>query len=198
MKTKIVGILMLVVMLLSTTSVVFAAEVAEYTIDVRNRTGAAVELNYRGADGILRWVTIPEGVSSLTLNEGVYSYWASTSCGNIAGDMNVSQQRQILWVTCDEAVPALQILVPGIAGGCQYYGWWDSDLQNYIDGDSGAEQPDIYLIVDGSDPSYVAANGPGCIDSLMDAFYSMPGWQIREINSGGGSDVIEEDPDFFI
>ena len=39
------------------------------TIDVRNRTGAPVEFNYRGEDGITRWVTIPKGVSSLTLTD---------------------------------------------------------------------------------------------------------------------------------
>lgn len=106
MKKKIIG-LMILVMLLSVTSTVFAAGPAEYTIDVRNRTGAPVELNYRGADGISHWVTVSEGVSSLTLTEGVYSYWADPKCGHIAGTMNLSQQRQILWISCDDAVPSM-------------------------------------------------------------------------------------------
>lgn len=113
MKTKLLSLMIVVVLLISLLPIaVFAAAPVEYTIDVRNRTGAPVEFNYRGADGILHWVTVPEGVSSLTLMEGVYSYWVDPVCGHIAGEINLSQQRQILWITCDNAVPTVKLAVP--------------------------------------------------------------------------------------
>lgn len=88
---------------------VFAAGPVEYTIDVRNRTGEAVELSYTGSDNITHFVKIGAGVTSLTINEGVYSYFASPKCGNIAGQMNISQQRQTLWISCDDANPSLSV-----------------------------------------------------------------------------------------
>ena len=87
-----------------------AANAKQYTIDVRNRTGLPVELNYKTTDGILHMVTVPSGVSSLTLFQGVYQYWADPKCGHIAGTFNLTQQRQILWIQCDADIPSLELV----------------------------------------------------------------------------------------
>lgn len=147
MKTKLFPFLIVVVLLIAAfPASVFAAEQVEYTIDVRNRTGAPVELNYRGADGIIHWVTVPEGVSSLSLMEGVYSYWADPVCGHIAGDFNLSQQRQILWISCDDLVPSLEVSVPATsaAGSCGSVGMIPAYTWMEGDGDDWFETLNMY------------------------------------------------------
>ena len=79
----------------------------EITIDVRNHTGAPVELNYRGDDGVTRWTTVPTGVSSLTLPEGSYAYWADPKCGHIAGNVKLVNNKLTLWIICQDIQPAL-------------------------------------------------------------------------------------------
>lgn len=123
MKTKLLTILVLLTLLISLLPIsVFAAAPGEFTIDVRNRTGSSVEFNYRGSDGILHWVSVPVGVSSLTLVEDVYSYWADPNCGHIAGNINVNQQRQILWITCGSTLPVVVLTRPHKANPCEDWG----------------------------------------------------------------------------
>ncbi len=105
MKKVIFTTLMIAFLLIGTTGSVFAKGPAEFTIDVRNRTGTPVQFNYRGADGIDHWATIPVGVSSLTLAQGVYAYWADPKCGHIAGRVNVDTQNKTLLIGCESAHP---------------------------------------------------------------------------------------------
>jgi YD repeat-containing protein len=109
MKKYLFTLIVVTALMIGLTGTVFAAGPVEYTIDVRNRTGQSVELNYTGADQIIHTTTIPAGVTSLTLTEGTYGYWADPKCGHISGSMNISQQSSILWISCDASVPALKI-----------------------------------------------------------------------------------------
>ena len=109
MKKVLFSILTVAALLIGMTGTVFAAGPVEYTIDVRNRTGQSVELNYTGADQVIHTTAIPAGVTTLTLKEGTYGYWADPKCGHISGSMNISQQSSILWISCDASVPALKI-----------------------------------------------------------------------------------------
>jgi YD repeat-containing protein len=120
MKKIVFTTLILAALLIGLTGTVFAAGPVEYTIDVRNRTGQTVELNYTGADQVIHQVSIAKGVSSLTIPEGVYSYWASLKCGNISGSINLSQQAQILWLTCDSAAPSVKTTGPKNTGGVKF------------------------------------------------------------------------------
>jgi YD repeat-containing protein len=120
MKKVLFSILTVAALLIGMTGTVFAAGPVEYTIDVRNRTGQSVELNYTGADQVIHQVSIAKGVSSLTIPEGVYSYWASLKCGNIAGSINLSQQAQILWLTCDSAAPSVKTTGPKEVASLRY------------------------------------------------------------------------------
>jgi YD repeat-containing protein len=120
MKKVLFTILMVAALLIGLTGTVFAAGPVEYTIDVRNRTGQSVELNYTGADQVIHQVSIAKGVSSLTIPEGVYSYWASLKCGNISGSINLSQQAQILWLTCDTAAPSVKTTGPQNTGSIKF------------------------------------------------------------------------------
>ena len=105
MKKIIFTAMIIAALLIGITGTVFAKGPAEYTIDVRNRTGAPVQFNYRGADGINHWATIPAGVTSLTLTQGVYAYWADPKCGHIAGNVNIDAQNKTLWIGCESAHP---------------------------------------------------------------------------------------------
>ena len=103
MNKTLFTLLTLALLLISITGSALAAGPSEFTIDVRNHTGAPVEFNYTGADGVHHTTTIPAGVTSLTLMEGVYNFWADPSCGHVAGSININQQRQILMIDCGAA-----------------------------------------------------------------------------------------------
>ena len=116
MKKMLFTAVILVVLLTSLVGTVFAAGPVDFTIDVRNRTGAEVAFNYTGADGVHHTTSIPAGISKLTLTEGVYQYWASPSCGNIAGSINLTQQHQTLWIDCSGVKAAMKLTKPSLAG----------------------------------------------------------------------------------
>lgn len=115
MKKLIFSVLLLAALLLGATGPAYAAGPVEYTIDLRNHTGQPVEFNYTGADGITHTKTVEAGVTKFDIFEGTYSYWADPSCGHISGTINISQQRQVLWITCDsgEANVVVTKTMPG-------------------------------------------------------------------------------------
>ena len=126
MKKIVFTAMIIAALLIGITGTVFAKVPAEYTIDVRNRTGAPVQFNYRGADGINHWATIPAGVTSLTLTQGVYAYWADPKCGHIAGNVNIDAQNKTLWIGCESAHPfvvATFIRKSSSSSSCSPWGW---------------------------------------------------------------------------
>ena len=156
MKKTLISLLLVAALMLGITGSAFAAGPAEYTIDVRNRTGQSVEFNYTGADGILHTTSIPAGTSKLTLLEGTYNYWAAPKCGSVAGTFNVSQQRQTLWIDCDDSTPSVDVASPqGKAGpGVVFF--------RCLNGGSGAYEYNFYDWGDGDWGIF----GTFCYDSV--------------------------------
>jgi hypothetical protein len=108
MKTKIrFAIFVTLIVLLALPVGVFAAKPAMFDVNVRNRTGEALQFNYRGADGILHWAMIPAGVTVLTMDEDLYTYWADPVCGHIAGRLNLDATNKTLWIDCSVKKPVV-------------------------------------------------------------------------------------------
>ena len=164
---------------------VFAAAPAELDLKVRNQTGVEVEIRLTGADGVPMFVTLPAGTSTLTLTEGIYEYYVNLPCGVATGTWNVNVVK-ILYLSCSHDM-ANAMLVKSMKA-CEYWGSWDDDFQDYLDGDMGVIEPDFYLVYDSS------GNGMHCLDSFMSDFMDLPGWQLR----GNDGEVNLEDPNFFI
>ena len=139
MKRTILSIAVLsVLMILFFTGAALAAKPGTFTIDVRNTTGKPVEFNYRGEDGITHWVTLPAGVSQLTIAEGVYSYWADPPCGHVAGTFNLDAALKVLWVSCKADVPGVNLVKLGLSH-CDYgifqIGLYDHDWDGFVSWD---------------------------------------------------------------
>lgn len=118
MKTKLFSLLIIVMLLVTAIPAsVFAAAPQDLTLHVRNRTGVAVELNLQDANGNISFYTVAEGVSEMTLTEGVYSYWADLPCGHIAGTWNVNVVKT-LFLSCDNAMPTVYLTRIQKGGTC--------------------------------------------------------------------------------
>ena len=100
----------------------FAAKPAELKVEVRNQTGAPVDLSLTDSDGVVLYKTLPVGVSSMDLTEGRYTYFAGTACGNQSGPFNAVIGR-VLYLECDGA-PVVML------EKCQYvaYNPWNGDM----------------------------------------------------------------------
>jgi hypothetical protein len=68
-------------------------------LNVRNQSGGVVTLNLTDANGGITFFQLESGVYAVELTEGVYSYWASTPCGNVAGSWNVNVSK-VLFLSC--------------------------------------------------------------------------------------------------
>lgn len=182
---KYLSVIIVLVLLMTLIPVnAFAAAPQDLDLKVRNQTGVPVEMRLTGADGVPLFVTLPAGSSTLTLTEGVYEYYAVLPCGVASGSWNVNVVK-ILYLSCAHDM-ANSLLVKSLYE-CEFMGSWDGDFQDYLDGFLGVEEPDFYI---GRDS---AVYGILCLDPYLDAFYSLPGWEMRDING----DVIDSDPDFY-
>ena len=125
MKKQLILITLLVLMLASLLPVAaLAAKPAELAVQVRNHTGAAVELSLTDATGNVTYKTIPVGISTFTLVEGRYSYYASTVCGVQSGPFNASTKEKVLYFGCDNG-PVVQY------ESCQLVALWVEDGSYY-------------------------------------------------------------------
>ena len=163
---------------------VFAAAPAELDLKVRNQTGVEVEIRLTGPDGVPMFVTLPAGTSTLTLTEGIYEYYVNLPCGVATGTWNVNVVK-ILYLSCSHGM-ANALLIKSMKV-CEYWGGWDSDFQEYLDGYPDVDEPDFFL--DG----YYSTYGLYCLDSFMTDFMNLPGWQIWN----GDGEIISEDPSFY-
>lgn len=110
MKKSLIYSIILVLLLISIIPVtVLAGKPKELVLDVRNRTSAEVELRVTDEFGISRFYTIPAGVTTLTLQEGSYSYYASLPCGNLAGMWNVNVMKTLM-LDCEADQPSVDLV----------------------------------------------------------------------------------------
>ena len=80
------------------------------TISVRNRTGSELNVNFKSSQGAVLWLTIPNGVSTITLPHGFSDYWADSACGHLAGHINVDTPNKTLWLSCDQSALKISLL----------------------------------------------------------------------------------------
>jgi hypothetical protein len=78
-------------------------------LNVRNQTGGTVQLNLTDANGDMTFIALEPGVFPVDLTEGIYSYWASTPCGNVAGSWNVNVSKT-LFLSCKNDLLALSFV----------------------------------------------------------------------------------------
>jgi hypothetical protein len=75
----------------------------DVTLKVRNRTGGVVELKLVDQNGDSRWFRYDPGQTNTPLPEGLYTYYASTPCGNQSGIFNVNITKELLFA-CNRGV----------------------------------------------------------------------------------------------
>jgi hypothetical protein len=126
MTKKLTGIFLVValVTLLLPASAIARAP-GEFHLNVRNQTGGVVHLSLTDANGIVAFYTLDLGVFPVNLTEGVYSYWASTLCGNVAGSWNVNVSKT-LFLSCKGDSPFLS-LAKTFTPDCDDFGYMYRD-----------------------------------------------------------------------
>jgi hypothetical protein len=86
-------------------SAAFAASSADVAVHVRNQTGGLVQLSMSLPSGSPVFRTLEEGVTSFIISDGLYTYYASTPCGNMSGQWNINVAKT-LYLTCKTGSPA--------------------------------------------------------------------------------------------
>jgi hypothetical protein len=99
-----------------------AAKQQTFEISVRNRTHGSVEVKVIGSDGVAKFFKLPAGFSTLSMPEGTYQYWVSSSCGNSAGKWNLNVNKT-LWVDCSSTGNAAWVAKNRSAASCSDYGF---------------------------------------------------------------------------
>ena len=84
---------------------VLAGSPQTHEVEVRNLTGATAEVSVIDAEGHTHFFSIPSGLSFITLEEGVMSYYVGSACGNSSGIWNLSKDKT-LWIECSANVDA--------------------------------------------------------------------------------------------
>ena len=177
------SIVLIVVLLLSTVAATAAsaAKPAEILINFHNRTGGVVSLRLTDAAGMNTFIELQPGVSTETMDDGVYTYYAGTICGAQSGVWNFNVSKDV-YIDCE----GTNLASLGIH--CKKYGSWDEDFQLNLDGYFELE-PDIYI---GENYGF----GYYCLDPYMEFFRSIPGWQIWEYDAQGHQILKYEDPHY--
>lgn len=122
MKRKLILVLAVVVLLASVFPVsAFAKDMAGVKVWIRNSTGGVVQLSLTDANGNLSYKTVEPGVFEYTLTDGLYGYYASTACGNYAGQWNFSQNKTLI-LKCVEGTLAIETPYK-----CEEVGWYATD-----------------------------------------------------------------------
>lgn len=100
MKKSFVALLVIAMLATFFPSAAFGASATEVTVNVRNQTGGQVDLSITLPGGSPQFMTLEEGVTSFTITEGLYDFYASTPCGNQAGQWNLNVTKT-LNLSCD-------------------------------------------------------------------------------------------------
>jgi hypothetical protein len=189
MKQKRIVLLLLVTILFVT---VFGSAAAsgpmELRVNVRNASGAVVNLSLTDANGVRTFYHLEPGVYPITVGEGTYYYYASLPCGNLAGVWNVNVVKT-LFLSCQKDA-AFASLAKNYADGCQYFGTWNIDFDIMLLGQRSSE-PDFYLGPGASD--YMSRPGV-CLDEYFPLLYTARFWQIWTVDEFGTFDLIAENP----
>jgi hypothetical protein len=90
-------------------------DAVDVTLKVRNRTGGKVTVMLINEDGNRLYFDYVPGLTNTALPEGIYRYYASTSCGNQGGEFNLNVTKQ-LFFACGEGL-AVELTVPVSKGG---------------------------------------------------------------------------------
>lgn len=122
MKKQLYLIIVLALLASLLPAAALAAKPAEIEVQVRNQTGAPVDMSLTDADGNITYQTLPVGTSTFELTEGRYTYFAGTLCGNQSGPFNAVKGK-LLYLACDTTPVVLY-------ESCQYVGYnpWNGDL----------------------------------------------------------------------
>ena len=116
-----------------------AAKPAELEVEVRNQTGAPVDMSLTDSIGNVIYKTLPVGTSTMDLTEGRYTYFAATACGNQSGPFNAVIGK-VLYVECDGGPVVMyekcQFVAYNSNNGDYYdpginYRWWRSNGYPY-------------------------------------------------------------------
>jgi len=115
---------------------VLAAEPMELKVFVRNTTGGVVDLRLTDANGDFYYMTLDPGVYEVALMEGMYEYYAVTTCGVQVGVWNLNVSKQLM-VSCDGGMLSMDL-----AKRCPN-GWWGvmyydnlSNVHLFVSGDA--------------------------------------------------------------
>jgi hypothetical protein len=108
MKKKFLSILLAALIAAFLHAPAFSASPAEITVRVRNQTGGIVTLSLTLAGVPPIYKTLESGVTSFNIPEGVYDFYASTPCGNQAGQWNININKT-LFLTCHSGSPAISL-----------------------------------------------------------------------------------------
>lgn len=187
MKQKPIVLLLLVTILFATFfGSASAASQMKLKVNVRNSSGAVVNLGLTDANGVRTFYHLEPGVYPITVDEGTYYYYASLPCGNLAGVWNVNVVKT-LFLSCQKDA-AFASLAKNFADGCQSLGTWNIDFDIMLLGERSSE-PDFYLGPGASD--YTSRPGV-CLDEYFPLLYTARFWQVWYVDEFGTIDLIAE------
>jgi hypothetical protein len=119
--------LMILALLFSTlpASTALAAKAPEnVSVMVKNRTGGSVTIILNGAGGSYSFTYEP-GMFEFSVPEGLYSYRASTPCGNEIGQFNLNAHKE-LFLACKDG---REVSLSRPAAACEQMLWVGSEYQ---------------------------------------------------------------------
>ena len=100
---KLTGILSIVMILavmaaLLPTSPAFAKDPGSITLIIHNRTDRPINFDLTGDNGIHNHSTLGVGVSTMTLAQGDYSFFAELKCGHRSGKLSLNVSKELTFV----------------------------------------------------------------------------------------------------
>lgn len=96
MLRRILSMSLAAVLLAVFSGAAFAAAPTTISLEIRNQTGAPVSLALTAADGTVQFHNLQVGHNILSLPNGIYEYYASMQCGNLAGNLNLNVSKLLL------------------------------------------------------------------------------------------------------
>lgn len=109
MKSRVLLVAIVLILIISLFPVAaFAAAPADVKVNVRNQTAGLVQLSLTDADGNVSFKTLEMGTSSFEITEGIYTYYASTPCGAMAGEWNLNVNKT-LYLGCRQGQPGASL-----------------------------------------------------------------------------------------
>ena len=112
MKTNLVRCVILMALLLAAIpSAVSAGAPVDVGIDVRNRTGGLASLRLSLPNDAPLYLDFQDGVSSFAIQDGVYDFYLSAPCGNLAGRLNFNIAKTMV-INCTPTGPSISLSRP--------------------------------------------------------------------------------------